>query len=105
MPRPDRNHPAIREHDLQLVDMIGSRAINRRVRAAGIVGNHPAQGRARTGRHIGPEAKSLRAEEFIELIQHDARPNPYGAPCEVKFGNLAVVARKVDRYFLGQTAP
>src|SRR6185436_2177457 len=53
------------------------------------------QGRARTGRHIGPETESMLAEEFVELIQHDSRSDSNGAPCQIKLGYFPVVAGEV----------
>ena len=61
------------EHHIQPHEVVRRGSINHRVRAAGIVRNHPTDGCARTGGHVRPETKSVGIQKPIELIEHHAR--------------------------------
>ena len=76
--------------------MVGGCSVNRDVRAGGIVGDHSAEGGTRTGRHIRTEAKSVRLEKRIQLIEHDTRADTHGTLFQTEIGDLPVVARKID---------
>src|SRR5438477_7917995 len=76
--------------------MVKRGAINRGSSAARIIGDHTAQRRSRAGGHVRPEAKSVRTQEFIQIIQDHAGPYPDRTPLQIKIDNLAIVAREID---------
>ena len=96
MSRPDRHDPAISQHDFQLVDMIRGSAINWRVGAARIIGDHPAEGGPRAGRHVRPEAKPMRTQQIVQMIQHHARPHAHRAPLQIQLCDFEIVPREID---------
>ena len=61
----DRHQAPVRQHDIEALDMLARGPINLRVGAAGIVGDHPAQRRARTRRHVRPETEPVRPKESV----------------------------------------
>ena len=64
--------------------------------AGGIVGNHAAQGRARTRRHVRAETKTLWPEEIVQLVQHDAGADADGAAFRVEIADVPVVSREIN---------
>ena len=61
----DLHHFAVGEDDFEFVHVHARRAIDRRIGAGRIVGNHAAQRGTRTRGHVRPETKSERTQEFI----------------------------------------
>ena len=76
---------AIGQHDFEREHMVRGDAVKGNVRAGGIVGDHAAERRARTGGDIRAETKTVRLEESVELIQHHARADAHGAAFQVEF--------------------
>src|SRR5262245_25605174 len=76
--------------------MVRRRSVNRRVRAAGIVGDHSTQSRARARRHIRTEAKAMRTEKLVQVVEDYARPDADRAVLQVEVADFAIVARKVN---------
>ena len=92
----DFHHAPVAGYNFQHADVIRRRAINRRVRAGRIVGNHAAQRRARTGRHVRAETESVRMQKIVQLIQHHARADADGAAFQVQVVDVPVVAREIN---------
>src|SRR5580765_2212701 len=59
VPGTNLHYFAVSQHDFQLIDMIGGSAINRRVRAARVVGDHSPKGRTRTRGDVGSKAVTV----------------------------------------------
>ena len=95
-PGPTFQDSPIDQNNFGRNNMVGGCSVNRDVRAGGIVGDHSAEGRTRTGRHIRAETKSVRLEKRIQLIEHDTRASTHGAFFHIEIGDLPVVARKID---------
>ena len=95
VPGPDRHDPAIGQNHFQLVNVIRRRAIHRRVRAARIVGDHPAERRPRARRHVRPKAKAVGPQEVVQVIQHHSRSHAHRAPLHIQVCDLALVAREI----------
>ena len=92
----DGGDAAIVENDFQFGDVLGRGAVNWGMRAAGIISNHAAQGRARTGRHIRAEAQAMGPKKIVELIQHYPRPDADSSAFQIQIVNLAVIPGEID---------
>ena len=95
---------AIGHDDGERQHVVRRDAVKGNVGAGGIIGNHAAERRAGTGGDIRPETKSVRFEESVELIQHDARADADGAFFQVQIGNAAVVAGEIYDETLAERA-
>jgi len=87
---------AVGENDFHFDDVIGGGAINRSVGAAGIIGDHAAEGGARAGGDVGAEAEAMRTKKMVQLIEDYAGADAHGALCQVEIGNIMVVTCEVD---------
>src|SRR5439155_13974852 len=58
--------------------------------------NHAAERSARTRGHIGSEAKTVRAEKVVQLVQDHTRPDPHHAAFDVQVCDFTVIARKIN---------
>src|SRR6266446_4053927 len=101
---PDRVDAAIGHYDFERHDVIGGGAVNRHVRAGGIVCDHSAESCASAGCHIRSETKSVLFEIGVQLIQDNAGPHANCAIIEVEIKDLPVVTRKIDNESLADGA-
>ncbi len=92
----DLHHAPVAQHDLQFAHVHSRRAIDRRVRTRRIVGDHAAQCRARTRRHVRPETEVCGMQKAVQLVQHHARPHADGLAFLVERVDVPVVPREID---------
>ncbi len=69
---------AVRQQ-LQLADAVGGGAPDHRVRAAGVVADHAAEGAAAVGGRVGAEGQSMRSGRRPQVVQDDAGLDDGGA--------------------------
>src|SRR6266403_2454132 len=93
---PYRLNATVGHYDFQGNDVVGCCAVNRATRAGGIVGDHSAQRGARARCHIRSETKTVRLQEIIELVQHNAGADADAAFFKIQTGDLPVVTREFN---------
>jgi len=59
--------------DVERDDVVGRAPVGHRMRAAGVVADHPAEGRPVLGRGVGTEAQAERERGVLQVGHHDAR--------------------------------
>ena len=65
-------------------DVVAGHAVAQRPRPAGIVAGHAADRGARRGRDVDGEPQPMRAQEAVEIIEHDAGLDDANAVLDVK---------------------
>ncbi len=90
--RAEHRHRPVGQHHLHAFHMVDRRAVDRRARARGVVGDHAAEGGAGTGGHVGAEDQPVPLQEGVQLVEHHARADAHGARFGVEFRNAPVVA-------------
>src|SRR5262249_3142865 len=82
--------------DLQLTDMICGCAVDRHMRATGIIRNHASQRRTRARGHVRPKTITVRLEKIIELVEDDPGSYTDGPALKVEIGYLPNITRAID---------
>ena len=93
---PEPRMRAIRQPRLDAEHVVAHGAEPQRARAAGIVGRHAADGRARCGRDIDRKPQAMRLELAIEFVEHHARLDRAAARGDVEIDQLVEMARAID---------
>lgn len=75
--RPQFDNAAVRQQHAQLQHMVDGLAMNQRVRAGRIVGDHAAEGGAIGGGDVRRELQAERLDVLVEVVQHAARLNAH----------------------------
>ena len=76
--------------------MIDGLAVQHRSRAARVVRDHAADGRAARGGDVGREAQAVRLQLRVQLVEHDARLDARPALGDVHLEDAVEVLRGVD---------
>ncbi len=97
-PAADGQLGAVREQQLQLLDVVGGAPPGERVRAAGIVADHAADGAAAVRGRVRAEAQPVRPGGALEVVQDGAGADARGAGRRVDLQHLAEVAAEVQHH-------
>jgi hypothetical protein len=92
----NRFDPSVGQRDFERAHVVRRRAIDRHPRAGGIIRDHSAESRARTGRDIRTETKAVWFEKGVELIEDDATADAHRSLLEIERADLSIVAREID---------
>ncbi len=93
---PDGHHGAAIGHDLKLQNVLRRTAPGERVRAAGVVTDHPAEGATAVRRGVGAEEEPVRGRGGLQVVQDDARLHGGLTGRRVEFQKPVVEAREVQ---------
>src|SRR5438552_2048253 len=92
----DRFDAAVRHDNFQRDHVIGCCAVDRATRTGRIIGDHSAKRGARAGCYVRSETESVRLQEIVELVQHNAGPDAGAALFKIETGDLPVVTREFN---------
>ncbi len=87
---------AVGEQRVDREQIVDHDAVADRAGAAGVVGGHAAQRRARAGRDVDREEQPVRLQEAVQPIEHEPRLDPDGALPGVELEHPIEVLRVVD---------
>ncbi len=87
---------AVVEHDLHRREVVGGFAVGGRMRAAGVIADHPADRASIFGRRIGREEQALSRERGVEMTLHHARLNDSQPPRGIDTLNRVHVFGEVE---------
>src|SRR5262249_35850880 len=71
-------------------------AVDRHMRATGIIRNHASQRRTRARGHVRPKTITVRLEKIIELVEDDPGSYTDGPALKVEIGYLPNITRAID---------
>ena len=82
---------AVRQDDVLLEDVVDRLAVQHRARAAGVVRDHAADGRAAGRGNVGREPETVRLQLRVQLVEDDAGFDPRPALGDVHLDNAIEV--------------
>ncbi len=94
--RTEHGFRPVAEEAPHLQHVIAGAAVLDRVRAAGVIAEHPAHHGPVLRRGLGTKLQAVRLERQIQLVADDTRLHPHPALAGVDLENLREVAREID---------
>ena len=94
--RTETRHRAVRQHDVELEDVIDRLAVQDRAGAARVVRDHAADGGAAGRRDVGREPQPVRPQLRVQVVEDDARLDPRRAIGQADVDDLVEVLRGVE---------
>ncbi len=87
---------AVGEHRVDRQHVVAHRAVAQRAGAAGIVGGHAADGRARGGRDVDREPQAMGFERAVEVVEDQARLDHAAAAGNVQLDDAGQMLGAID---------
>ncbi len=87
---------AVGENGLDREHVVAHRAVAERSAAAGIIGGHPADRRARGGRDVDREPEAMALQRPVQLVEHEPRLDPAATVLDVEIQNAVQVPGIVE---------